>query len=449
MIVPLAYLVAGVALFVAVVLPAAVRRVPLSAPMVLVGIGVLVGLAPVRQRWVDPMAHRSMVQHLAEMCVLISLMGVGLALDRPLSWRSWASVRQWGATWRLLLVGMPLTIAGVMGASMWLMGLAPAAALLMGGALAPTDPVLASDVQVEGPTTGVEAEELDEEHEVRFGLTAEAGLNDGLGFPFVYAAILWAGAGGVTAAWAWHWVWWYLLGKVALGVGVGLAVGWTLGQLAFHAPRKGLRRVLTGEPLLALSCLALAYGLTELVHGYGFLAVFVSAVTMRWLEPGHEYHVSMHEVTEQLEHLLTLLLLLLLGVSLTNGLLDHLTWGGVGVALLLVFVVRPLAGWFALGLGSRRPRAGAVVLTRPDRAVMSFFGVRGIGTVYYLAYATGHADFGPDGVLWSTAAFTIVLSVLVHGALSGFAMEWLEVANDRIERRREARRRRRAERLRA
>lgn len=136
-------------------------------------------------------------------------MGVGLALDRRISLLRLHTLRAWSASWRLLLVAMPLTIAGVAVAGWGLMGLAPASALLLGAALAPTDPVLASDVQVAGPTTGGSQADLDEHDEVRFGLTAEAGLNDGLAFPFVYLAIAWAGAGQL-GGWVWHWVWWDL-----------------------------------------------------------------------------------------------------------------------------------------------------------------------------------------------------------------------------------------------
>lgn len=424
-VVSVVYLVAGASLFLAVILPTALRRVPISAPMVLVTLGALIGLSPMPERWVNPADHRVFVEHVSEGCVLLSLMGVGLALDRPLQLRSWDSLKRWSASWRLLAIGMPLTIAGVALTGHWLMGLPAAAALLLGAALAPTDPVLASDVQVEGPTTGVEATDLDEEHEVRFGLTAEAGMNDGLAFPFVFAAIAWAEHGHL-GSWGWHWLAWDFLGRIVIGVAVGLVVGRVLGWLAFRPPRKVLRRVLTGEPLLAVAAVALAYGLAEAVHGYGFLSVFVTAVTMRWLEPDHEYHVSMHEVTERLERLLTLMLLLLLGVSLTNGLLTDLTWGGVAVGVLLVFVIRPAAGWVALWMRHEDEHCGSDRrLTRADRAVLSFFGVRGIGTVYYIAYATGHGDF-PAGPLWSTAAFTIMLSVLVHGALAGAALDWLD-----------------------
>lgn len=434
----LIYLVVGAALFLAVVLPTALRRVPISAPMVLVLVGLGIGLVPgVPVDWVDPVAHHGAVEHLTELCVLVALMGVGLALDRPLSLRNWRSLKAWSASWRLLLVAMPLTIVGVMAAGMGLMGLAPATALLLGASLAPTDPVLASDVQVEGPTIDVAPDDLDEEHEVRFGLTAEAGMNDGLAFPFVHGAIAWAAAGSLGVV-AWHWVWYDMLYRLVVGVACGIVVGWVLGRLAFRPPRKAIRRVLTGEPVLAVSCLALAYGAAEGLHGYGFLSVFVAAVTMRWLEPDHEYHRSMHEVTERLEMMLTLVLLLLIGMSPTTGLVHHLSWGGVAVGLLLVFVIRPLAGWLSLSIGSAHMESAGVKLNRSDRAVMSFFGVRGIGTIYYLAYATGHGNFVMEP-LWATALFTIMLSVLVHGALSGKAMEWLERIDESNRRRKERR----------
>ena len=143
------FLVAGLALLLGVVLPAALSRAALSAPVVLVGAGALVGLLPMPGGVVvSPLEHPTVAEHLTEICVLIALMGVGLALDRPLELRRRSSWKAWGATWRLLAVGMPLTVAAVALSGWWLLGLAPAAAILLGGVLAPTDPVLAADVQV-------------------------------------------------------------------------------------------------------------------------------------------------------------------------------------------------------------------------------------------------------------------------------------------------------------
>lgn len=421
------YLVIGLSLLIAVILPTALTRFPVSAPMVLVGLGMLVGLTPVADGLdADPVAHRDVIQHFTEVTLLVALMGVGLALDRPLSFRDRASWRHWSPTWRLLFVAMPVTIAAVALLGWWAVGLGPAAALLLGASLAPTDPVLAADVQVEGPHVGSD-EEIDEEDEVRFALTSEAGLNDGLAFPFVHAAILLAGAGSV-ATWGLRWVGGALLLDCVLGVVVGVVVGRILAAAAFRAPRASLRIAERGDPLLALAALLTAYGLSELVGGYGFLAVFVCAMTVRATDRTHGYHEAMHGVVERLERLMTLLVLLVLGIATTRGLFDHLDGWGIVVALALVFVIRPLSGWFGLAVARRREGPGSV---GPREAVVTaFFGVRGVGSIYYIAYATGQASFPEVRWLWSTVAFTIVLSVFVHGVAATPAMAWLDRRRD-------------------
>jgi NhaP-type Na+/H+ or K+/H+ antiporter len=282
-------------------------------------------------------------------------------------------------------------------------------------------------VQVTGPTPadGTEQDEIDEGDEVRFALTSEAGLNDGMAFPFVYAAIFLLTLGPVSQ-WGLRWLGWELLGKVALGVLLGVAIGWVLAKAAFRAPARSLRLAETGEPLLALAAVLLSYGVTEVLGGYGFLGVFTCAMTLRSAERGHEYHVHMHEIIERLERLLTLVVLLLLGVSMTNGLLRNLPWQAAVLAVLLVFVVRPLAGMVGLGLRRKSCRIGDHVLTPAERLAISFFGVRGVGSLFYLAYATSEAHFPGVQVLWSTVAFTIALSVLVHGVTAKPVMRWLE-----------------------
>ena len=415
------YLVAGLALLLAVVLPVALRRFAVSPPIVLVLAGAAIGLLPLPAGVSPaPVDNRAFAEHLTETCILVALMGVGLALDRPLDLRRWSSWRRWGTTWRLLGVTMPASIAAVALLGWWVMGLAPAAALLLGAVLAPTDPVLASDVQVGGPTAQADGhEEVDEHDEVRFALTSEAGLNDGLAFPFVYAAIFLVTMGGV-GEWGLRWLAWELLAKIVIGVAVGVCVGWLLAKAAFRAPWPSLRVAETGEPLLALAAVLVSYGAAQLAHGYGFLAVFACAMVLRSMERGHDYHVHMHQVVERLERLLTLVVLLLLGVSLTNGLLGFLTWQAAAVGTALVFVVRPLAGLAAL-----RPWRHGAAGAR-EHVVTAGFGVRGIGSLYYLAYATGEADFGDVDLLWATVAFTVTLSVVWHGVTATPAMRWLE-----------------------
>lgn len=461
MITAVVYLLLGLGLLLAVVLPKLLQRVPLSAPMVLVVVGGLIGLLPLpRGIRLRPLDNLPLIEHLTEFAVLVALMGVGLALDRPLSVRDRGSWAAWSATWKLLGIAMPLCIAAVFGLGWGLLGLTPAAALLLGAALSPTDPVLASDVQVAGPTVHdpnrtaaddtdhsagprvdeqTPVEEIDERDEVRFALTSEAGLNDGLAFPFVFAAILLAGSGGV-GEWGWHFLAWGLIGKLVIGVAIGTAVGWLLARIAFRSPRPSLRIAEGGDPLLALAALLVVYGCSEIAGGYGFLAVFVAAMTMRASERKHQYNAAMHQVVERLERLLTLVILLLLGFEMTHGLLAALDWRGIVIGIALVLVIRPVAGLIALSAGRRGlstgvgPASGhsAAGLERRERLVTAFFGVRGVGSLFYLAYACGRADFADQGWLWSTLVFTIVLSVVLHGALATPAMAWLERTRDRL-----------------
>jgi NhaP-type Na+/H+ or K+/H+ antiporter len=432
------YLLLGLSLLLATVLPHATRRIALSPPMALVAVGMGFGLLPmVDSISLDPQDHRDLVTHVTEFTVLVSLMGVGLAIDRVLDARSWTSWRTWSPVWRLLLVTMPLTIAGTALLGWWVAGLAPAVALLLGAALAPTDPVLASDVQVGEPLTedvdrpeGEDpSEPPDEDDDIRFALTAEAGLNDGLAFPFVHLALLLL-AGGFGLADAVEWVGWYVVGKIVVGVAVGVAVGWLLGRQAFHARTDTLRLADVGEPLLALAALLTAYGAAELAGGYGFLAVFVCAMRVRDSERGHSYQRAMHGLVERLERLMTLLVLLVLGMAMTQGLLEHLDWRGVAVALALVLVVRPVTGYLALAL---RPRDEAWDggLDRGEMAAVAFFGVRGVGSLYYLAYATSHEHVPDEPWLWSTVAFTVIVSVLLHGVTATPAMARIDARRGR------------------
>jgi NhaP-type Na+/H+ or K+/H+ antiporter len=163
----------------------------------------------------------------------------------------------------------------------------------------------------------------------------------------------------------------------------------------------------TGDGFVALGITALAYGLTEMAQGYGFLAVFVAALALRSMERGHHYHEKLHDFAEQLERLLMMIVLVLFGGALADGgLLDALSWEVVAFAVLAIFVVRPVSGWIGL-LGARCPPA--------DKAVVSFFGIRGIGSFYYLAYAFGHGQFEDSEVLWSAVSLVVLVSIVLHG----------------------------------
>jgi NhaP-type Na+/H+ or K+/H+ antiporter len=430
------YLILGLALLLAIVLPQVTRRIALSPPMVLVALGMLIGLLPLPDGVsLEPEANRAVVMHVTEFCVLVSLMGVGLAIDRTLDLRSLTSWRTWSPVWRLLAVTMPATILGVALLGWWVAGLTPAVALLLGAVLAPTDPVLASDVQVGEPLTediddgdGPDEDRPTRDDDIRFSLTAEAGLNDGLAFPFVHLALLlMAGSFAILDTGAW--LGWYVVGKVVLGVLIGLGAGWALGRQAFRARLDSLRLADQGEPLLALAGLLAAYGAAEILGGYGFLAVFTCAMSLRAAERRHSYQREMHGLVERLERLVTLLVLLVLGMAMTRGLLSHLDWRAVMLALALVLVVRPLTGYVALSAVPRTDHLDGG-LDRGERLAVAFFGVRGVGSLFYLAYATSHHEVPGESWLWSTVAFTVVISVLLHGVTATPAMSRLDARRE-------------------
>jgi NhaP-type Na+/H+ or K+/H+ antiporter len=319
--------------------------------------------------------------------------------------------------WRLLGIAMPLTILVTATLGWWWLGLGPAAALLLGAALAPTDPVLASDVQVGPPRSG-------EEDEVRFGLTAEAGLNDGLAFPFVNLAIAAALAAGTADAWTGTLAGWVLVDvawKLAAGAGIGWVAGRVLGWATFRAHARA-RLARTGDGFVALGIMLLVYGLTEMARGYGFVAVFVAALVLRAAEREHDYHDTMHAFIEQAERLLMMLTLVLFGGVIAQGLFTALSWAEVAVSVAVVFLVRPVLGWVSL-IGLSWPRR--------DRALIAFLGIRGIGSFYYIAYALNHAPFADGVQLWSVVGFVVLLSVVVHGVTVTPLMRGLDVQDGR------------------
>ena len=400
------YALAGAAALLAGLLPRLLRGLPISVPMVVVGIGALVFALVDGVPTPDPLAHGTVTVHLTEACVIVSLLGAGLALDRPVGWRRWAT------TWRLLAITMPLTILATVLLGGWLLGLGAAAAVLLAAVLAPTDPVLATEVQVGEPT-----DDLESEDEARFALTSEAGLNDGLAFPFTYAAIGMATLGAAPANWLGDWLLVDVLWRLAAGVAVGIAVGWLLRMLFFSDRSQAVGLAERAEGFVALAIVFLAYGLAELVGGYGFVAVFVCACTVRAAERAHGQHKVLHTYVEQLERLLTLVVLVLLGGWVARGALADVSWAEVALAVLVLFVVRPLTGWLGLSPG----RTG-----RRERAVIAFFGVRGVGSLYYLAYALEEAEFAGAEQLWRVTVLILLGSVVVHGIAATPAMAWLD-----------------------
>jgi len=407
----LLFVLFGVALIISVSLERWLSARWMSLPIVYVALGYAVFSLPLGLPHFNPVFDgfdALTLEYVTEFIVIVSLMGAGIAIDRPVSWANWRQI------WPLLVIAMPTTIAAMALLGWWALGLAPATAILLGAAMAPTDPVLARSVQVGPPGEN-------KRHDVRFSLTVEAGLNDGLAFPFTYLAIA---AIGMTGIGVWTLEWfavdfvWRILAGCVVGWAVGRAGAWYVFEREGDAPMKDVEeggegkepaRYSTSEGLIVLGTLLTAYGLAEIVEGYGFLAVFVGAVTARQRENRSRYHKISHHFIDQIEKIVLVGVLLAFGAMLASGVLAPLTWAGVAVGLALIFVIRPLGGWLAEMFNG---------LPTPGKLAVAFLGIRGMGSIYYLAYGQNHGTFGDLDELWAIASFTILASIVIHGIVS-------------------------------
>lgn len=384
----------GIGVLIALVawLPLALKRLPLSLPIVCIAIGAALGHYAPTPVVPLPSAHPVFVEHFTELVVIIALMGAGLKIDRVFGWKRWA------VTWRLLGPTMLLTIAGVTLIGVWVLVLPLPLAILLGGVMAPTDPVLAADVQVGPPKSG-------EDDEVRFGLTSEAGLNDGLAFPFVNLAIALAAASMTGEAWATKWVLHSVIWEIVAGAGIGWLVGQLFGWITFHIPAES-KLAQTGDGVIAIAATLITYGLCEMAQSYGFLGVFVAAMAIRHAHRSHEFQREMHDFTEQIERIAMMAGLLLFGGALVSGLLAPLGWPEILAAGIILLVVRPVAGAIGL-LGFKAGRS--------EKLTLAFFGIRGVGSFYYLAYGLNHMEGGDQSRLWALLSLVVLVSVLLHG----------------------------------
>ncbi len=345
------------------------------------------------------------IEHAAELIVIISLAGAGLAIDTKETWRNWQ------AAYRLILVSMPLTILAIFFFGWLVVGMPWPSAMLLAAVMAPTDPVLARSVQVGPPGH--------KEKPMEVALTAEAGLNDGLAFPFVYLALAAAAAGYMGDGWPqWGWSWFSydLLYRVIAGWCIGWVCGLMIARLVtsrFGDASQGAWNSI----IVVLSSTLIAYGVTESFDAYGFLAVFAAtrAGRSRSRETQKQaYEKYVHHGADQLESILLALLLLWFGTYVASGVLTDLIWTEVVLALMIVFVFRPLTGMLAL-----------IKLECEDlqRFKVAFFGIRGMGTIFYIVYAQNHGAFSDIDTVWRIAALTILISMIVHGFAANFVLD--------------------------
>ena len=273
----LACIIVGTLLIAKTLVGSFLSRLPLSAAMVYLGVGVAIGPLGFGLIHLDAFKHVLLLERLTEIAVLISLFTSGLKLELPLRDRRWRIPLQ------LATVSMVVTVGAITAVGVFLMGLSLGASVLLGAILAPTDPVLASDVQVANPG---------DRDRLRFGLTGEGGLNDGTAFPFIMLGLgllglheLGDSSGfmGISGFTGWRWwavdVAWAVFG----GLGLGYALGALVGRAIIYLRTRHLE-ALGSDDFIALGLIALTYGLALLSLTYGFLAVFAAGLALRRID---------------------------------------------------------------------------------------------------------------------------------------------------------------------
>ncbi|MEQ8961285.1 MAG: sodium:proton antiporter [Coleofasciculus sp. C2-GNP5-27] len=403
----LALLVIGLLLLLVTMGSGWIKRLPLSYALIYLVVGIFLG--PYGTNLIQLQPRTEFLERVTEFVVIVSLFSCGLKMNRPLR------LRAWNSTIRLIAFLMPISIFAIAAISHWWLSLDWGAAVLLGAILAPTDPVLASEVQLA---------HIGDRDELRFGLTSEGGLNDSLAFPFVYFGIHWL-ENNNWQAWLKQWILVDLIWAIAAGIGMGILVGkgvmWIRHQLQNFRPIDALM-----EDFIGLSIILITYALTELINGYGFLSVFVAGLMVQRISPNPDRRLSQLEFTEQLEKLMEVGTILLLGSLLRVE--PILEFGGEAllIAGLLIFAIRPLGAWISttnLGFAkSSRSRFHPKI-----RWLFGWFGVRGVGSLYYLSYALGKSLPGELGeqIAWITS-ITVIISIIIHGISATPIMKWYE-----------------------
>lgn len=417
-------LFAGFLLITMVLAGTLLTRLPVSSAMIYLAFGYLLGPGGMGLIDPDPLKHAGSLQLMSEVAVLISLFAVGLRLGVPMR------DPRWLLPLRLAFPSMAVTVGLIALVGVWGLDLPLGAAVLLGGILAPTDPVLAS---------GVQSEPGARPDRVRFSLAGEGALNDGSAFPFV---LLGLGLMGLHELGAHAWRWWAvdLLWSMLGGLMIGALLGALIGRLVVYLRTRHHSAVGLNE-FLCLGLMAISYGTAQLCLASGFLAVFAAGLALHRVREHpllgsasldvavggraqearatHSHHASaamsgaVEAFNEQLEKLAELAIVLIIGAMLPHAMpsMQH-----VGFIALLLLVLRPLAvlaGTLGQGLPGHQ------------QALIGWFGIRGIGSVFYLLFALDHGVHGAlANQLVTLTLLTVAASILIHGISVQPVMRW-------------------------
>ncbi len=326
-------------------------------------------------------------------------MTAGLKIGTQYTWLEWKRPLS------LIFFTMPLFMVAVYLISYYLLELNGPVSLLLAAVLAPTDPVLASEMQLE------EHQHKDtKDSGMQFTLTAEAGLNDGLAFPFVFLAILWSKSNGFLDL-DWQEFFGFYVGyKIIAGIVLGACIGYIYSSIiAYHSPNQK-KKILNG--FIALALTFFSYGMAEALNAYGFLSVFATGVFMQYHRPKSENKSVddfMIPFIEEIEKLLVVVWTIFFGGAIVSGILGYTNGYGIGASLLIVLVLRPVLGYVAMLTTSYVPE---------KKWAIGFFGIKGIGSVFYLSYGLLHGEFEGYESIYGIVSYVILFSIIIHGVSS-------------------------------
>jgi sodium/hydrogen antiporter len=388
-----------------------ISRLPLSLAIIYLVVGILLGpygfgLIQLRR---DEIFNAQLLEKVTELVVIISVFSCGLRILRPLK------LEVWEITARLIGFLMPISIFALAAVSKLFLGMNWGEAILLGAILAPTDPVLASEVQLT---------DVKDKDELRFGLTSEGGLNDALAFPFVYFGI-YALKDDNWGNWFQHWITVDLIWAIAAGIVMGIVVAKAIVWLDHQIQKRHQVDELM-EDFVAIATILLTYSLTEIVNGYGFLAVFVAGLVVQHSYRNSDKPLQQLKFIERIEKLLEIGTILILGSILLVKPMVNYASQSLLVIFLLFFIIRPIGVWIST-IGKRPIYSHRRTLNPATRLLFGWFGIRGVGSLYYLAYAFGSGLKGEvaEQISWITYT-TIVVSVIVHGISATPLMKWYE-----------------------
>lgn len=377
-----------------------IKRSPVTSSIIYLAVGIIVGPTVLNLFHFNPLKQSALLEILTEIVVLISLFSAGVKMPTPFKFSRWQKPIL------LATASMAITVMLIAAFTYYLLGLPLGACVLLGAILAPTDPVLATDIQTRHPG---------DRDLLRFTLTSEAGMNDGSAFPFVMLGLGLLGLHHV-GDFGLNWLLIDVIWATGAGILIGVAGGVSLARIGWKLRRPPYQHNLLDD-FLGLGLIGIIYGISLMAHAWGFLAVFFAAVALRQTESklarATNTEESYYEPTvsegsllfkEHLERLSELVLILLIGGTLF---LNSWSWRAVSIALFLFMVARPISVYLGLLGTNNKWRI---------RGMSAWFGVRGIGSLYYLMYAIEHGL--TEGLALELTKITLIvvtLSIIMHG----------------------------------